>query len=75
VNYTDNYLRELGRMSALDVFLAGVAVRIQLTPTDHQLAVDHYEAIHAWIERVGPRSISARANNTPWRTPRKAFAK
>ena len=40
-------------MSPLDVMLADVAVRIQLSPTDYQTATDHYHAIHEWIERDG----------------------
>jgi hypothetical protein len=51
MNFTDRFLRESASYSALDVMLADVAVRIQLSPTDYQLAVDHYHAIHEWIER------------------------
>jgi hypothetical protein len=51
MNYTDRYLREIANYSAVDVMLADVAVRIQLSPTDYQRAVDHYHAIHEWIER------------------------
>ncbi|MCW5726246.1 nucleotidyltransferase [Parvibaculum sp.] len=38
-------------MNPVDVMLADIAVRIQLTPTDYQTAVNHYEAIHEWLER------------------------
>jgi hypothetical protein len=31
--------------------LADIAVRIQLTPTDYQTAIDHCEAINQWIDR------------------------
>ena len=51
MNYTDRFLREAASYSVLDVLLADVAVRIQLTPTDYQTAVDHYEAINDWIDR------------------------
>jgi hypothetical protein len=51
MNYTDRYLREIANYSPIDVMLADVAVRIQLSPTDYQRAVDHYHAIHEWIER------------------------
>jgi hypothetical protein len=51
MNYSDGYLREIASYSVLDVMLADIAVRIQLTPTDYQKAVDHYEAINAWIDR------------------------
>lgn len=51
MNYTDPVLREIASYSPLDVLLADIAVRIQLTPTDHRLAVGHYHAIHEWLER------------------------
>jgi len=51
MNYTDRYLHEIANYSTLDVLLADVAVRIQLSPTDYQLAVDRYHVIHEWIER------------------------
>ena len=51
MNYTDRYLRDIASYSVIDVMLADVAVRIQLSPTDYQRAVDHYHAIHEWIER------------------------
>lgn len=53
MNYTDPVLREIAALSPLDVLLADIAVRIQLTPTDHRLAVGHYHAIHEWLEREG----------------------
>jgi hypothetical protein len=51
MNYSDRFLRETASYSVLDVMLADIAVRIQLTPTDYQNAVDHYEAINEWIDR------------------------
>ncbi len=51
MNYTDRMLREIASFSPLDVMLADIAVRIQLSPTDYQRAVDHYNTIHNWIER------------------------
>ena len=33
------------------MLLADVAIRIQLSPTDYQLAIDHYHAINEWLER------------------------
>jgi hypothetical protein len=51
MNYTDRYLREIANYSAIDVMLADVAVRVQLSPTDYQRAIDHYHAMHEWIER------------------------
>ncbi len=51
MNYTDRILREIAQFSPLDVMLADIAVRVQLTPTDYQKAIDHYHAIHEWLER------------------------
>jgi hypothetical protein len=45
MNYSDRFLRETASYSVLDILLADIAVRIQLSPTDYQLAVDHYDAI------------------------------
>jgi hypothetical protein len=51
MNYSDRFLRETASYSVLDIMLADIAVRIQLTPTDYQKAIDHYEAINEWIDR------------------------
>lgn len=51
MNYSDRYLRQIASYSTVDVMLADVAIRIQLSPTDYQLAVDHYHAINKWLER------------------------
>ena len=51
MNYTDRTMREIASFSPLDVMLADIAVRIQLSPTDYQRANGHYHAIHDWIER------------------------
>lgn len=51
MNYSDRYLRQIANYSPIDVMLADVAIRIQLRPTDYQLAVDHYHAINEWLER------------------------
>jgi hypothetical protein len=31
--------------------LADIAVRVQLSPTDYQKAIEHHHAIHEWLER------------------------
>lgn len=36
-----------------DLLLANVAIRIQLSPTNHKLAVDRVEALAAWLDREG----------------------
>ncbi|MHB0767546.1 nucleotidyltransferase domain-containing protein [Bradyrhizobium sp. 1.29L] len=51
MNYSDRHLRQIASYSTIDVMLADVAIRIQLSPTDYQLAVDHYHAINEWLER------------------------
>jgi hypothetical protein len=51
MNYSDRFLREISNYSPLDVMLADIAVRIQLSPTDYQRAVEHYHAITEWIDR------------------------
>ena len=37
----------------VDVLLADVAIRVQLSRTDYGKAVERYEAVNAWIERDG----------------------
>lgn len=51
MNYSDRYFRQIANYSTIDVMLADVAIRIQLSPTDYQLAVGHYHAINEWLER------------------------
>ena len=40
-----------GNLGPLDVMLAEIALRIQLSPTDHSKAVARYEAVSRWIDR------------------------
>lgn len=51
MNYSDRYFRQIASYSTTDVMLADVAIRVQLSPTDYQSAVDHYQAINEWLER------------------------
>jgi hypothetical protein len=51
MNYADPILRQIAEFSPLDILLADVAVRIQLTPSDHKKAEGHYHAISEWLER------------------------
>lgn len=53
MNHVDPILRQIANFSPLDVMLADIAVRIQLTPTDHGKAEGHYHAISDWLERDG----------------------
>lgn len=45
------FLNQISRYSPLDVLLADVAVRVQLSPTEYQTAVRHYEVMGEWIDR------------------------
>lgn len=47
------FLQEIAGYSPLDVLLADVAVRVQLTPTEYLAAVGHYEVMGDWIDRPG----------------------
>jgi hypothetical protein len=38
--------------SALDVLLANIAIRIQLAPSHHNLAIERYRSVNEWIERA-----------------------
>jgi hypothetical protein len=51
MTYVDRFLRETASYGVLDVMLADIAVRVQLTPTDYRRAVAHYEAINEWLDR------------------------
>jgi len=51
MNYSDRFLRETASYSVIDVMLADIAVRIQLTPTDYQAAIEHFDAINEWMDR------------------------
>lgn len=44
---------QLPLSSTEDVLLADVAIRVQLSPTHYALAVQRYQTINNWIERVG----------------------
>lgn len=37
----------------LDALLADIAIRVQLSATNHRLAVERYQAVNEWIERDG----------------------
>jgi hypothetical protein len=80
MNYTDRTLREIAAFSPLDVMLADIAVRVQLSPTDYQKAIDHYHAIHEWLEREDSplyglveefytRAVSRSARRSPGTAP------
>ena len=45
----------LSAREPLELLLADVAIRLQLSATDHTKAVDRYEAVSTWIERDGSR--------------------
>ena len=45
------FLQKIAGFSPLDVLLADVAIRIQLTPTEYLTAIAHYEVMGEWIDR------------------------
>jgi hypothetical protein len=53
MSYMDRINRQIAAFEPLEVMLADVAVRIQLSPTDHEKAVRHYNTIADWIDREG----------------------
>ena len=44
-------LRQPPLTSPIDVLLADIVIRLQLSPTAYREAVDHYEAIQKWVDR------------------------
>jgi len=51
MNYTDRVRQTIARYSPQDVLLADIAARIQLTPTEHNTAIGHYNVMSDWIGR------------------------
>ena len=49
--------------SPLDVMLADIAIRIQLSPTDYDKAVSRYETISKWVDRA-ESPLSGRVQQT-----------
>lgn len=50
MGHHDRYVAAIAAYSPLDIMLADIAVRIQLSPTDYLLAIQHYNAIAEWID-------------------------
>jgi len=51
VNQLAPFIQEIARYRPIDILLADIAVRIQLTPTDYLAAVEHYRVMGEWIDR------------------------
>lgn len=51
MNFVDPVLQQISKMTPADVMLADVAVRIQLSPTDYQRAVQRYKSMNEWLDR------------------------
>ncbi|WP_197058935.1 nucleotidyltransferase [Paracoccus sanguinis] len=49
----DPILQKIARFTPQDILLADVAVRIQLSPTEYETAIKHYEVMGEWIDRPG----------------------
>jgi len=50
MGHFDRFATDIAAYSPLDIMLADIAVRIQLSPTDYALAIQHYNAIAEWID-------------------------
>lgn len=53
MNQLVRFADQIARFSPVDILLADVAVRVQLTPTEYLTAVRHYENMGEWIDRPG----------------------
>jgi SMODS domain-containing protein len=53
VNYSPKNLPKSALPEVVDILLADIAIRIQLTKTDHDKAVDRFEVMRDWIDRPG----------------------
>jgi hypothetical protein len=51
MNELARFRETIGRYSVVDVLLADVAVRIQLSPTEYDAASKHYDTMAEWIKR------------------------
>jgi hypothetical protein len=50
MGHHDHLAAAIAAYSPLDIMLADIAVRIQLSPTDYLLAVQHYLAVSDWLD-------------------------
>lgn len=53
MNEISRFANTLAQMDAVDVLLADVAVRIQLSPTDHTKAKSRYETVAGAARQSG----------------------
>jgi hypothetical protein len=53
VNYSPRNLPKSALPDVVDILLADIAIRIQLTKTDHDKAVDRFAVMRDWIDRPG----------------------
>lgn len=53
MNDMSRVARAIGDMGVLDVLLADIAIRVQLSPSDHAKAISRYETMAQWIDRAG----------------------
>lgn len=53
MNFTGRWDQATRALAQVDELLVDIAVRIQLSPTMHAKAVDHYQAINAYLDRDG----------------------
>jgi hypothetical protein len=55
VNFNPRNLPRSALPEVIDVLLADIAIRVQLTKTDHDKAVDRFEVMRDWIDRPAAR--------------------
>jgi Second Messenger Oligonucleotide or Dinucleotide Synthetase domain len=53
VNFNSRDLPRSALPEVIDVLLADIAIRVQLTKTDHDKAVDRFQTMRDWIDRPG----------------------
>jgi hypothetical protein len=60
VNFSPKNPPKSALPEVVDTLLADIAIRIQLTKTDHDKAVDRFEVMRDWIDRPGSPPRRAR---------------
>lgn len=53
MNQLAPFSQQIAAFSVLDVLLADVAIRVQLTPTEYLEALEHYKVMGNWVGRLG----------------------
>lgn len=78
MNFNPRKLPRSALPEVIDVLLADIAIRVQLTKTDHDKAVGRFEVMWDWIDRQGSpqksqpvrRALRRRLDQQYWPTRR-----